>query len=56
MTDFRNRPESPSTMLTKYDRELAIQLFKNCIKHNQSQKIIKLVQCHDIICRAVIQI
>jgi hypothetical protein len=41
--DFRNRPESLSTMLTKHDRELAIQLFKNCIKHKQSQKIMKLV-------------
>jgi hypothetical protein len=25
-------------MLTKYDRELAIELFKNYIKHKQSQK------------------
>jgi hypothetical protein len=41
--DFRNRPESSSTMLTKYDSELAIQLFKNYIKHKQSQKIMKLV-------------
>jgi energy-converting hydrogenase Eha subunit H len=31
------------TMLTKHDRELAIQLFKNCIKHKQNQKIMKLV-------------
>jgi hypothetical protein len=30
-------------MLTKHDRELAIQLFKNCIKYKQSQKIMKLV-------------
>jgi hypothetical protein len=37
-TDFRSRPESSSTMLTKHDCELAIQLFKNCIKHKQSQK------------------
>jgi hypothetical protein len=40
---FRNTPEFSSTMLTKHDRELATQLFKNCIKHNQSQKIMKLV-------------
>jgi hypothetical protein len=43
MTDFRNRPESSSTMLTKHDCELVIQLFKNRIKHKQSQKIMKLV-------------
>jgi hypothetical protein len=42
-TDFRNMPESSSTMLTKDNRELVIQLFKNCIKHKQSQKIMKLV-------------
>jgi hypothetical protein len=30
-------------MLTKHDRELAIQLFKSCIKHKESQKIMKLV-------------
>jgi hypothetical protein len=30
-------------MLTKHDRELAIKLFKNFIKHKQSQKIMKLV-------------
>jgi hypothetical protein len=30
-------------MLTKDDRELVIQLFKNYIKHKQSQKIMKLV-------------
>jgi hypothetical protein len=30
-------------MLTKHDRELAIELFKNGIKHKQSQKIMKLV-------------
>jgi hypothetical protein len=41
--DFRSRPESSTTMLTKHDRELSIQLFKNCIKHKQSQKIMKLV-------------
>jgi hypothetical protein len=29
-------------MLTKHGRELAIHMFKNCIKHKQSQKIIKL--------------
>jgi hypothetical protein len=40
---FRSRPEFSSTMLTKHDRKLAIQLFKNCIKHKQSQKIMKLV-------------
>jgi hypothetical protein len=42
-TDFNNRSESWSTMLTKHDLELAIQLFKNCIKHKQNQKIRKLV-------------
>jgi hypothetical protein len=42
--DFRCRPEFSSTMLTKHDRELVIQVFKNCIKHKQSQKIMKLVQ------------
>jgi hypothetical protein len=41
--DFSSRPEFSSTMLTKHDRELSIQLFKNCIKHKQSQKIMKLV-------------
>jgi hypothetical protein len=41
--DLRSSTESSSTMLTKHDRELAIQLFKNCIKHKQSQKIMKLV-------------
>jgi hypothetical protein len=41
-TDFRSRPES-STMLTKHDRELAIQLFKNYIKDKQSKKFMKLV-------------
>jgi hypothetical protein len=30
-------------MLTKHDRELAIKLFKNCIKHKRSQKIMKFV-------------
>ncbi|KAL5659337.1 hypothetical protein ACJX0J_032500, partial [Zea mays] len=30
-------------MLTKHGRELAIHMFKNCIKHKQSQKILKLV-------------
>jgi hypothetical protein len=30
-------------MLTKHDRELVIQLFKNCIKHKQIYKIMKLV-------------
>jgi hypothetical protein len=30
-------------MLTKRGSELAIQLFKNCIKHKQSQKIMKLI-------------
>jgi hypothetical protein len=30
-------------MLTKHGRGIAIQLFKNCIKHKQSQKIMKLV-------------
>jgi hypothetical protein len=42
-TDFRSRPEYSSTMLTKHDRELGIQLFKNCIKDKQSQKFMKLV-------------
>jgi hypothetical protein len=31
------------TILTKHNSELAIQLFKNFIKHKQSQKIMKLV-------------
>jgi hypothetical protein len=35
--------ETSSTMLTQHGRELAIQLFKNCIKHKQSQKFMKLV-------------
>jgi hypothetical protein len=30
-------------MLTKHGRELGIHMFKNCIKHKQSQKIMKLV-------------
>jgi hypothetical protein len=30
-------------MLMKHDHELAIQLFKNCIKYKQSQKIMKLI-------------
>jgi hypothetical protein len=30
-------------MLTKHGRKLAIHMFKNCIKHKQSQKIMKLV-------------
>jgi hypothetical protein len=42
-TNFRSGPETSSTMLTQYGRELAIQLFKNFIKHKQSQKIMKLV-------------
>jgi hypothetical protein len=29
-------------MLTKHGRELAIHMFKNCIKHKQSQKIMTL--------------
>jgi hypothetical protein len=41
--DLRGRPKFSSTMLTKHDRELVIELFKKCIKHKQSQKIIKLV-------------
>jgi hypothetical protein len=41
--DLRSRPESSSTILTKHDRELVIQLFKNYIKQKQSQKIMKLV-------------
>jgi hypothetical protein len=43
MTDFRRGPETSSTNLTKHGRELAIHMFKNCIKHKQSQKIMKLV-------------
>jgi hypothetical protein len=31
-------PETSSTMLTQHGRELAIQLFKNCIKHKQNKK------------------
>jgi hypothetical protein len=38
MTDFIRGPETSSTMLTQHGRELAIQLFKNYIKHKQSQK------------------
>jgi hypothetical protein len=37
-TSYDPFQELSSTMLTKHDRELAIQLFKNCIKHKQSQK------------------
>jgi hypothetical protein len=40
---FQEQTGISSTMLTKHDRELAIQLFKNCIKHKQSPKIMKLV-------------
>jgi hypothetical protein len=36
-------PETSSTMLIQHGCELAIQQFKNCIKHKQSQKIMKLV-------------
>jgi hypothetical protein len=43
MTDFRSGPETSSTMLAQHGRELAVQLFKNFIKHKQSQKIMKLV-------------
>jgi hypothetical protein len=39
-------------MLTEHGRELVIHMFKNCIKHKQSQKIMKLATCHDIICTA----
>jgi hypothetical protein len=42
-TDFRSEPETSSNMLTKHGRELAMHMFKNCIKHKQSQKIMKLV-------------
>jgi hypothetical protein len=31
-------PETSSNMLTKHGRELVIHMFKNCIKHKQSQK------------------
>jgi hypothetical protein len=41
--DLRSRPGFSSTMLTKHDRELAIQLFKFFIKLKQSQEIMKLV-------------
>jgi hypothetical protein len=40
---FQERPETSSNMLTKHGRELAIHMFKNCIKHKQSQKIMKRV-------------
>jgi hypothetical protein len=43
MADFRSRTEFLSTMLMKHGCELAIQLFKNWIKHKQNQKIMKLV-------------
>jgi hypothetical protein len=43
MTDSRSGPETSIHMLTKHDCELAIQVFKNCIKHKQSQKIMKHV-------------
>jgi hypothetical protein len=42
-TDLMSRLEFSSTMLTKNARKLVIQLFKNYIKHKQSQKIMKLV-------------
>ena len=42
-TDFRSGPETSSTMLTQHDRKLAIQVFKNCIKQKQSQKIMNPV-------------
>jgi hypothetical protein len=38
MTDFKSSPETSSNMLTKHGHELVIQLFKNYIKHEQSQK------------------
>jgi hypothetical protein len=41
--DLMSRLEFSSTMLTKNARKLVIQLFKNYIKHKQSQKIMKLV-------------
>jgi hypothetical protein len=41
--DLRSRQEFSSTMLTKHDRELPIQLFKNFMKQKQSQKIMKFV-------------
>jgi hypothetical protein len=41
---FWSGPEISSNMLTtKHGRELAIHMFKNCIKHKQSQKTMKLV-------------
>jgi hypothetical protein len=42
-TDFRSGLETSSTMLTQHGRELAIHVFKNFIKHKQTQKIMKLV-------------
>jgi hypothetical protein len=41
--DFRSGPETSSTMLTQHGCELAIHVFKNRIKHKQSQKIMKPV-------------
>jgi hypothetical protein len=41
--DLMSKPEFSSTILTKHDNEPAIQLFKNCIKHKQNQKIMKLI-------------
>jgi hypothetical protein len=40
---FREIPKFSSTMLTKHDHELVIQLFQNSIKLKRSQKIIKRV-------------
>jgi hypothetical protein len=38
MANLRSGLEFSSTMLTKYDRELIIQLLKNCIKHKQKSE------------------
>jgi hypothetical protein len=37
-THFRRGPETKSTNLTKHDRELAIHMFKNYIKHKKVRK------------------
>jgi hypothetical protein len=42
-TDLRSGTETLSIMLTQQGCELAIHMFKNFIKHKQTQKIMKLV-------------
>jgi hypothetical protein len=49
-TDSMSGPEISSNMLTKHGHELAIHMFKNCIKHKKDRKSLNLVTCHDIIC------